>query len=72
MNNTFSEPEWPQWSSFTACSKTCGEGIQTRSRTCQKFGGTKDCIGVNEESVRCNIIECSGGKNYVNVLHLKM
>ena len=59
----FLEPEWSQWSIFTACSKSCGKGTQTRSRTCKQFGGNKNCIGNKKESATCEIIECQKGKH---------
>ena len=34
-------PVFTAWTDWTACSVTCGEGVRTRSRTCQSF-----CSGV--------------------------
>nr|XP_039268100.1 A disintegrin and metalloproteinase with thrombospondin motifs adt-1-like [Styela clava] len=43
------------WSVWTKCSETCGNGIRTRSRSCE--GGTK-CIGKSQESEDCKVKEC--------------
>ena len=47
---------WSPWGDFTACSKTCGIGIQRRSRTCTnpapQYGGP-DCQGLAEEIRKC-------------------
>ena len=56
------EPEWTLWSSFSSCSKTCGQGTQTRSRICKQFGGIKNCVGNDIESIACQIINCPKGK----------
>ncbi|WAR18814.1 MLP-like protein [Mya arenaria] len=49
------------WSDWNACSVTCGDGTQSRSRTCTnpepQFGG-QDCIGVFTESQSCNDGQC--------------
>uniref|UniRef100_A0A7M5US14 Hemicentin-1 n=1 Tax=Clytia hemisphaerica TaxID=252671 RepID=A0A7M5US14_9CNID len=55
---------WAQWSSYTACSKTCGEGRQSRTRKCNppQHGGKK-CIGLDEEERKCTVRGCkSDGK----------
>ena len=45
------------WSNFGACSKTCGPGIQSRTRSCTnprpQFGG-KECVGDILESRNCS------------------
>ena len=50
--------QWAQWSS---CSKTCGNGLMYRSRTCSnplpQFGG-KFCEGNDTESRPCNQGPC--------------
>ena len=64
INGNYSE-----WSLFTACSKTCGNGSQARSRTCTNptplFGGI-DCkaLGPNTETRQCFLRHCSVHGNY--------
>jgi len=51
-----------QWSSYGACSVTCAQGTQYRTRTCvaPKHGG-KDCVGSTKDSQVCDTkIKCTG------------
>merc|ERR1712142_71108 len=47
---------WGQWGPFTDCSKTCGEGKQTRTRKCDnpkpRYGGIR-CYGRPDEEKSC-------------------
>ena len=51
------------WSPFTTCSASCGAGLKTRYRVCNRsrFGG-KDCsaLGPLSEEQPCNIHDCNG------------
>jgi len=51
------------WSPFTTCSASCGAGLKTRYRACNRsrFGG-KDCsaLGPLSEEQPCNIHDCNG------------
>lgn len=51
--------EWSQWSKWTACSVSCGNGTQIRTRSCSY----KDCSGQNNESRQCmkNVCPIDGG-----------
>ena len=79
MNSQFSycscvtvDGGWTQWSSWSNCSKTCGVGSRTRTRTCTnpapKRGGA-DCVGPNNSTKICNTtIACPGKeKDYVRI-----
>ncbi|XP_023933618.1 thrombospondin-1-like [Lingula anatina] len=46
---------WSLWGSWTACSKSCDSGIQTRSRTC----GRGNCEGDTSQSRPCNTRCCN-------------
>ncbi|XP_055948498.1 hemicentin-1-like isoform X2 [Argiope bruennichi] len=53
--------KWSEWSSWTACSVTCGIGIRSRSRTCNNpdpFYGGKECPGDTEEFEECGDEAC--------------
>ena len=45
---------WSEYGKWSSCSKTCGKGIQTRSRICYepKYGG-KACHGSPNETREC-------------------
>ncbi|CAH1787901.1 unnamed protein product, partial [Owenia fusiformis] len=46
---------WSSWFSWVQCSATCGEGVQKRSRVCQKSSPTDvDCDGSEEVTRACN------------------
>nr|CAJ65510.3 HyTSR1 protein [Hydra vulgaris] len=61
--------DFTPWSEFSACSSSCGEGLQKRTRTCTNpspaFGGT-DCIGLNEETISCKVKECPVDGGFTN------
>lgn len=51
------------WSSWTACSKTCGTGSQSRSRPCNNptpTGGGQNCTGDSSQAKSCKIKSCPG------------
>ena len=51
--------QWAGWNQYTACSKTCGSGTQSRSRTktvTEKYEGT--CTGLSTETRSCNTQNC--------------
>ncbi|VDI20480.1 Hypothetical predicted protein, partial [Mytilus galloprovincialis] len=52
--------QWGSWTT-TSCSKTCGNGIIHRNRTCNNpstSDGGKDCQGVDNEMTVCNLGDC--------------
>lgn len=56
--------KWTPWGPYGPCSKTCGGGTQSRSRTCTNpapaYGG-KDCVGPKTELRKCNEkVRCPG------------
>ena len=44
---TFCLAKWSSWLEYDSCTKTCGGGTKTRSRTCEN--GVKDDDGYNGE-----------------------
>ncbi|NWV42606.1 HMCN1 protein, partial [Grantiella picta] len=52
---------WSEWGLWEECSKSCGQGNRTRSRTCSnppaQHGG-KPCEGSALETVMCNLRPC--------------
>ena len=56
---------WSSWNGWTSCSKSCGSGSQSRSRSCTKpspkYGG-KSCQGIARQSQLCNKKACPGRK----------
>jgi hypothetical protein len=57
---------WSDWSAWSACSKTCGGGVQYSRRTCSNpkadIGG-EPCTGPDEKSQVCNQQECASKNN---------
>ncbi|XP_035657363.1 uncharacterized protein LOC118403033 [Branchiostoma floridae] len=53
---------WRPWSDWQPCSQSCGGGVQTRSRTCDK-SVVESCEGVSKENRSCNKFKCDGVKD---------
>ena len=59
----FADGGWTRWTPWTTCSRRCGGGIQTRSRSCtnpQPSNGGEYCEGKSLERRPCNSQECAG------------
>nr|XP_054098923.1 A disintegrin and metalloproteinase with thrombospondin motifs 14 isoform X4 [Callithrix jacchus] len=54
---------WSSWTKFGSCSRSCGGGVQSRSRSCNNpppaYGG-RPCLGPMFEYQVCNSEECPG------------
>ena len=60
--------EWGDWSAWSNCSASCGDGIQNRTRSCDNpapFNGGNPCSGNETETQSCNDGVCPG-TNTVN------
>ena len=64
--------EWTNWSGWSNCSKLCREGIKKRTRTCMNpppSNGGSQCLGISEETERCNFEQCQS-KNFSVIVWL--
>ncbi|EDO35765.1 predicted protein, partial [Nematostella vectensis] len=53
--------EWSDFSKWSTCSKSCGGGIMSRTRTCSNpkpAHGGKECEGDAKETKACGISPC--------------
>ena len=51
--------QWGEWSQYSKCSKSCGIGAQSRSRSksvIEMYGGK--CDGSSTQTISCNIKDC--------------
>ena len=59
---------WSRWSSYGSCSRLCGGGNQTRTRSCSnpppKNNGST-CLGDTSQSKACNIKGCPTPSKYI-------
>ena len=54
---------WSEYGNWSDCSPRCGEGTQTRIRTCtnpKPAHGGADCEGAVDQEQSCNIAPCPG------------
>ena len=61
--STIVDCEWDEFSEWSPCSETCGEGTQVRTRVIaiQESNGGKPCEGTRRESRNCLVqTECPG------------
>ncbi|KAK2558439.1 Chymotrypsinogen 2 [Acropora cervicornis] len=52
---------WGAWSGWSACSRSCGRGLQKRTRTCSNpvpKGGGRSCSGPNQQMRSCKVRDC--------------
>ena len=57
---------WSNFGDWSSCSVPCGDGTQTRTRSCNNptpADGGADCVGEDSESQPCNMGECAGKCN---------
>ena len=47
--------EWSLWTAWAGCSVTCGDGVQSRNRTCEKG----NCEGQKQETKSCSQRKCA-------------
>ena len=62
-SNVLVDGGWSVWGSWTSCSKTCGTGTRSRTRTCDNPApahGGEDCQGSDYDTGDCNTTPCQG------------
>lgn len=62
LNLVISDGQWSGWQAWSDCSVPCGQGVKTRTRTCNNplpLNGGKNCVGSVNEVVLCDEGECS-------------
>lgn len=55
---------WSTWSGWSVCTKTCGNGTQIRTRSCNnpvRSNGGALCVGTASETQYCNTQTCGTG-----------
>jgi len=58
---------WGDWGAYGKCSKSCGGGVQERSRSCDNpapSSGGSACAGENKETQACNAGGCPVNGNW--------
>ena len=62
--------KWSPWGPWDVCTRTCGGGMQARSRTIveQERHGGKPCVGDPQEMQGCNMQACPS--NYITLNNL--
>lgn len=61
---------WGRWSSWSACSKTCGDGTKHRTRKCNDpmpANSGKSCSGDDKQQEACIVRRCGLGKVYLQI-----
>ena len=52
------DSQWGEWSAWSTCTKSCGEGKSMRTRACN--GRRSGCIGDSEQTEDCSVESCTG------------
>lgn len=63
---------WTTWSKWNMCSTECGNGVQTRKRSCSEIQNTQEtrCKGATKEIRGCTINNCSSKRTFFsNIIH---
>ena len=46
-----------EWSSWSSCSRTCGEGVSQRYRNCWNEDFQNTCVGERIENELCSVVQ---------------
>ncbi|CAH2103614.1 unnamed protein product [Euphydryas editha] len=63
---------WSGWGAWGPCSKTCGAGKRSRTRSCTRpipSGGGTNCLGPKVEVGSCHLIPCEGYSHTVAIFN---
>ena len=67
MLSAADDDKFSKWVDWSTCTATCGDGSQSRFRTCEASGasnGDSDCLGHLEENRSCNTQDCRKFSRY--------
>ena len=59
---------WSSYTGYGSCSKTCGAGTKSRTRTCSNptpLHGGQQCSGKSTDTVTCNQAPCTCINGYI-------
>ena len=58
---------WRDWSLWSTCSHSCGQGNQARNRTTliDALYGGENCTGSTKDTKQCNVKPCPGNFEYI-------
>ncbi|XP_055956211.1 A disintegrin and metalloproteinase with thrombospondin motifs adt-1 [Patella vulgata] len=59
-------PDWTEWSNWSSCSVTCGEGKKERSRKCSNSKRGSDCSGNSKDTTSCTQTSCPDWSDWSN------
>ena len=64
LNLVAADCEWGSFGQWSACSRSCGSGAQSRFRAIRRQAtrGGRRCLGSREESRLCNTEPCGGSR----------
>ena len=58
------DPSYTEWSDWSVCSVSCGNGVQTKTRYCTSDGG---CEGPAQETKECLLSSCPGIPEFLDL-----
>ena len=65
---------WGDWTSYSNCDVTCGDGMMTRTRSCDNpspRNGGQPCPGGNSETIPCSEQPCASEFMFI-IIHISL